>query len=350
MFPLRYRLAAAFLLCASGCGAVGPRFDRDPSALRRLPALFEHDLIYVEPVTESGQKLRFLTDTGGGLFASTAAARRAGWFVGEPPESVPFPRWRPEAWVPSSVDSSLTLWDAQGTRGSDDSGMFGAPWFAGRTWILDYGAQALLLDERRRERPEGAVPLFFQRGADGQPTTSFPRVRVEVYGVALDLLLDTGAQVRLTPEAQSRLEGGDDSPLRATSFLAASFFDRFRAEHPEDRFLDNADAGVGGEPMLQVESVRIGACEVGPVWFTRRPDANFTDYMSKWMDQKVVGALGGSALGAFRVTLSYPEAWALFEPTRRPSGGRRATCGIPPRPPTPAVSPARNDLREDSQG
>ncbi len=341
MLPLRHRLAPVLLLCCFSCGVVGPRFDRDPTALRRLPAHFENDLIYVEPVTESGQRLRFLTDTGGGLFASSAAARRAGWFVGEPPESVPFPRWRPEAWVPSPVDPVLPLWDAQGPQDSDDSGMFGAPWFAGRTWLLDYGSQALWLDQRQREKPEAAVPLFFQRGPDGQPTTSFPRVRVEVYGVALDLLLDTGAQIRLTPEAHARLEGGD-SPLRATSFLAASLFDRFRAENPEDRVADNADARVGGEPMLEVASVRIGACEVGPVWFTRRPDANFTDYMSKWMDQKVVGALGGSALGAFRVTLSYPEAWALLEPSHRPSGGRRATCGIPPRPPAPAVSPARN--------
>jgi hypothetical protein len=41
--------------------------------------------------------------------------------------------------------------------------------------------------------------------------------------------------------------------------------------------------------------------------------ANFLDWMSQWTDAPIVGALGGSALQYFRVTLDYPRAVALFE-------------------------------------
>jgi hypothetical protein len=49
------------------------------------------------------------------------------------------------------------------------------------------------------------------------------------------------------------------------------------------------------------------------VWFTIRPDRAFTQFMSQWMDQPVVGALGGSALQYFRVIADYPNARATFE-------------------------------------
>ena len=52
---------------------------------------------------------------------------------------------------------------------------------------------------------------------------------------------------------------------------------------------------------------------VGPVWFTRRPDPNFHQFASFWTDKQVEGALGGSALKYFRVTLDYPNAVAVFE-------------------------------------
>jgi hypothetical protein len=36
-------------------------------------------------------------------------------------------------------------------------------------------------------------------------------------------------------------------------------------------------------------------------------------YMSQWMDRRVEGALGGSALAFFRVTVDFPDAVAVFE-------------------------------------
>jgi len=55
--------------------------------------------------------------------------------------------------------------------------------------------------------------------------------------------------------------------------------------------------------MIQVPRVTIGKHTVGPVWFTRRDDENFTQFMSQWMDKEVAGAIGGSALKHFRTIL-----------------------------------------------
>jgi len=48
------------------------------------------------------------------------------------------------------------------------------------------------------------------------------------------------------------------------------------------------------------------------VWFTQRPDRSFHSYMAQWMDKPTDGALGGSALQYFRITVDYPNAVAVF--------------------------------------
>jgi len=67
------------------------------------------------------------------------------------------------------------------------------------------------------------------------------------------------------------------------------------------------------EPMIEVPSIQVAGFTVGPVWCTRRADANFHKWMSQWMDRRIDGALGGSALRYFRITVDYPRAMAAFE-------------------------------------
>jgi hypothetical protein len=67
------------------------------------------------------------------------------------------------------------------------------------------------------------------------------------------------------------------------------------------------------QAMIEVPRVVIAGRAVGPVWFTRRADKNFHQFMSQWMDKRVDGALGGNALSFFRVTVDYPSAVAVFE-------------------------------------
>lgn len=64
--------------------------------------------------------------------------------------------------------------------------------------------------------------------------------------------------------------------------------------------------------MIEVPRIIVAGLASGPVWFTVRPDANFSTYMSKWMDRPIVGALGGSGLRYFRVVADYPHERATF--------------------------------------
>jgi len=99
---------------------------------------------------------------------------------------------------------------------------------------------------------------------------------------------------------------------RATSFITASNFEKWRQAHPDWRVIENADMPLN-EPMIEVPGIAIAGHTVGPVWFTRRADKNFHEFMSRFMDKRVEGAIGGNALRHFRVTVDYPGAVAVFE-------------------------------------
>ena len=100
---------------------------------------------------------------------------------------------------------------------------------------------------------------------------------------------------------------------RATSFITTKVFDSWRAARVDWPVLENAEATTG-EAMIRVSQVKIAGFSVGPVWFTRRKDANFHQYMSQWMDKRIEGAVGGNVLRQFRVTVDYPKAEATFVP------------------------------------
>jgi hypothetical protein len=68
-----------------------------------------------------------------------------------------------------------------------------------------------------------------------------------------------------------------------------------------------------GSALIEVPELVIGGHKVGPVWFTVQPDIGFQAVMKPLMDQPIVGALGGSALHYFRLTVDWPNAIAIFE-------------------------------------
>jgi hypothetical protein len=181
-------------------------------------------------------------------------------------------------------------------------------------WTFDYPGRALWLrapGDLPAVAPEHRAALGFRVNRSGARTMHFPRIRVSVDGDSLDLLFDTGATTMLTDSALSAI--GDAGPvIRGTSFITRSVADRWRAAHPGWRVIERAEQRSGAM-MIEVPVVEVGGYRVGPVWFTARPDANFHQYMSQWMDRRVDGALGGSALRFLRVTVDYPHAVALFE-------------------------------------
>ena len=295
-----------------------------------LHVRYDADRWSVVTVTQRGDSLTLYLDTGGGTcFLSTVAARRLGlapmWSRQVSPVSgaesvqvVTLPPLSRQAAIPLPATEApigerfLVFPDTEFSK----DGFLGRTWFAGLVWVFDYPARSLAVGAGpllRDAGPLGRVSLGFQVDTAGKRTTQFPRVRVAVDGDSLDLLLDTGATVFLSPNAIASLADGGPA-ARAASFITQDVFDRWRARHPDWRVIDRAQViGKDTVPMILVPQVIVGGLASGPVWFTIRPTRNFHQGMSRWMDRQIDGALGGSALKYFRVTADYPNGIALFE-------------------------------------
>ncbi|MBU8899107.1 hypothetical protein DRW03_34910 [Corallococcus sp. H22C18031201] len=292
-----------------------------------LPSQLKEGRFVVHPRTSSGKEVALFTDTGGGLYVTESSVRALGVpleneesATGAPARpAIRIPAFSPDAWIPPLLNEQITVTvmpDGIAKANTFEwDGMLGQAWFAGRVWTFDYPQQKLWL------RAPGDVPtvdaahrvsLGFPTTAEGIRQANFPRIQIKVDGETLDLLFDTGASVLLTKGAQDALADGRPAD-RATSFITRSVFERWRQHHPEWRVVADADSRIPNSFLIEVPSVEVAGYTVGPVWFTTRADPNFHQGMSQFMDKIVEGALGGSALSYFRVTVDYPQAIAVFE-------------------------------------
>jgi len=283
------------------------------------------DRFFVEPITTSGARLLLYTDTGGGLFLTRGAVERLGLPTEQVTddeglsEGVKLPPFKPEASIPPITvlggHLGVASKDKNGCQRESSDGMLGQAWFKDRTWTFDYPGRKLLLrvtGDLPAHDVSHQVSLGFRMNVAGMRGANFPRIQAQIDGETVDLLFDTGATVNLTDQAAAAL--ADGGPLaRATSFIVQSTFDRWQKAHPEWRVIEGADLCAHGEPMIELPRITVAGYEVGPVWFVRRPDTNFHEWMSQWMDKRVDGALGGSALHDFRVSVDYPSAVGVFE-------------------------------------
>lgn len=320
----RLRALAALLPLLAAAPLTGQRPDST-----EIPARFVEGRIYVLPVTAGGDTLVFYTDTGGGVdrIYAPAAERLALPLTrvafGEDSASLAeWPAWQAARSIPASaargpargrlVVLPMTREVAM-LQDSSEAGFLGAGWFADRVWTFDYPAGRLFLRAPGNLPAHTAaqrVPLFFQADSLGTRTTNFPRIRVRIDGDSLDLLFDTGATMLLTDSAYALLADGR-ARRRAASFISATVLDRWRSAHPEWRYIERATSF--GAPMIEVPEVEVAGVRVGPVWFEGRRAGIFEEWMSQWLDAPVVGALGGNALGFFRVTADYANGVAVFE-------------------------------------
>jgi len=304
MSPL---LVAAALLAASSP-------EPTPGHPLSLPVELVEDRFILTPRLEGGRSVRLYSDTGGGhtlLAPELVAALRlpvdppdAG---AEVPPSTAWPRWAPGAGIPAPAGLVGVL--DLGPLGPGLDGFLGQDWFRRRTWTFDYPGKRLLL------RAAGDLPsgprIPFHLPKPGPESAAFGRITIEIDGAPLDVLFDTGATTELVPEALGALGDGRAS-RRATSFMKAAIFDRWRTTHPDWKVVAKAEARSGAD-LIRVPEVVVAGRKVGPVWFTRRPDPAFDEFMSSLMDAPVVGALGGSGLRYFRITVDYAQGVAVFE-------------------------------------
>jgi hypothetical protein len=285
----------------------------------KLPARYVDDRIFVHPVTANGTELSFYSDTGGGgSCLHRSAVERLGLkpfkrrmgdqehdFVSPPP-------FREDAALP--LGAHLEGFIVADAIFGDQDGFLGMWWFADGVWRFDYINEELwLLDGYVASFAEQqqACPLGFARTADGRRRASYPRISADVDGAILEFLFDTGATVSLTPRAKAAMQPLDGGSLRGTSFITNTVFEGWRRQHPDWHVIEHADRTMD-EAMIRVPSVHVAGCDAGPVWFVRRPDTNFHNYMSQWMDRRIDGAIGGSFLKYFTVTVDYPNAVAYF--------------------------------------
>jgi len=295
------------------------------SGARPLDAHFVNDRVLVDAPLASGGHIRFWTDTGGGgtiLYDRTA--RLLGLTLAPLPPAMArdFPPGAQRVDGPLPLKSTalpppagpifvaadgLTFMGAA----SDADGNLGQNWFAGRVWTWDYPRGTLALEPPGWKPPTDArvIPVGFRPPAPGASARYFPRIEVTVAGEAISVLLDTGATTVLTPEAAKAIDGGPR--LRATSMIAASRLAAWRRDHPTWRVIEQAQGGTHAR-MIEAVDVAVAGIAVGPVWFTERPDGNFTQMMSAETDRPVEGALGGNAFHSLRMTLDYPHGLAAF--------------------------------------
>lgn len=229
------------------------------------------------------------------------------------------PNLSPAADIPLPPESSSALGENLAVRPPHQllkpggTGFLGAPWFATRVWEFDYPGQTLSLipEMEWADRPdEHTVYLGFQTDADGNRTTHFPRITIAVDGDSIDVLFDTGATL-LAKESTAEHLGKPETANIGTCFIIDSIFTAWQEAHPDWEVIKNAEWQTG-MPVIKVPKVGIAGYEVGPVWFTKRPDNSFTDRMSRWMDKPISGAAGGSLFQYFRIIVDYPEQVAEF--------------------------------------
>ncbi|SPE61289.1 conserved exported hypothetical protein [Verrucomicrobia bacterium] len=317
---MRKRRAFLWTLClaALGVALVAAAFVRWylPGLHRvqqdvELPTRYSSGRFFIEPITETGVKLSLLADTGGGLFLTKSVVERCGLapirFLSL--NRTRLPAFRPQSRIPEPTGAErwMPVVDTEG------DGMLGQRWFAGGVWVFDYPAQKVILKARgfrpNAELANNAVPLGF-RMEWGIRTSNHPRFVVTVAGEPVDCLLDTGATVWLSPEAQ-RVMNDSEAEERATSLVAASLFERWRKGHPDWRVVEKGCQRTGAA-LIEVPEVQVNGLKAGPVWFTRRADENLK-WMSAFMDKPIAASMGGNFLRYFKVTVDYPKALAYFQ-------------------------------------
>lgn len=285
-----------------------------PELAVELPARFEASRIFVDVAVRGGDTLHLYTDTGGGIFIYGHAADRVDWndSAGVRLREIVLDKYFPEPLGAPDHQIPIFRPDDHPDLAFGD-GILGQAWFADRIWTFDYPLHRLVMHAYATplERGGETIQLGFRTDSAGARAISFPRMTVLVDGESLDMLFDTGATVRLAEEARQLLGRGAPA-VQGTSFITSEVLSRWRARHPDWRVIPNADESVDGMAMILVPEVSIGGHAVGPVWFTERPDANFHEFMSRWMDRRVDGALGGNVFRFFRITVDYPSALARF--------------------------------------
>lgn len=287
-----------------------------------LPTEFVENRFIVQPKTLEGTTIRIFTDTGGDCFITPKAAKKANLFIsegvinGSRMELAEPPTYRESDWIPPLIIRGETakypIFAPDQFWNEDLDGMLGQAWFANRVWTFDYLAGKMIYHTQWKYEnyyTGHRIQLSFQVDSNNCRTYNFPRIQATIDGETIDFLFDTGATLILSNKGIKELN--KEGKFIGTSFITQTIFNQWITRHPDWRVIEHAEHNTG-LPIIEVPEVSIAGYTVGPVWFTMRPDHNFHEYMSQWMDKQIEGALGGSAFQFFRITVDYQDGTAYF--------------------------------------
>jgi hypothetical protein len=270
-----------------------------------VPARFVADGVYVDLPLANGKLIHLYTDSGGGsVIVARSAAKRVGLKLHpitdpdlkaelgpgvsaaeKPALAEGLPQLPDRIFVVARA-AQIPAWPEQG------DGFLGAKWFEGGVWTWDYRRHKLWREGAswRSDDEAHEVPLGFKTLPNGSRPNNFARIEVKIDGRVVPMLLDTGAETLLSEHALEALADGGPA-LRATSMIEATIFDDLHAQHPDWRYVQDAQVTTKAA-MLLVPGVEIAGFRTGPVWFTRRSDSAYQKFMSPMMDEPVVGSIG----------------------------------------------------------
>lgn len=292
-----------------------------------MPTTYESGHFYATPVLDNGKAMRMLLDTGGGpqpgYWINQIQADAMSLTADDSCEmdgqtfALAHPRFRPGEGMPVFPGPCHGVIILPADAGTEASGQLVPFYFSHGVWTYDYPGRKVTL------RANGSLPpgnahktrLGFRVSPSGF-VFGWPRIVLTVDGQALDMLLDTGATAHPTPEGLKASGISTTSEgIGVTSYITKSTMDAWRKKHPDWTVIEQGDDLNPRKvsPIIRVPKVRIAGWEVGPVWFTERPDSAFHDMMASMMDRPPEGAVGANIFEHFRMTIDYPHRNAWFE-------------------------------------
>lgn len=270
-----------------------------------LPVIFEENMVILQLALSPYDTLYMYTDTGGFNYLYRSGKKKLGARRLR----------RDNLWSRSGIGAVL---EKNGLhpknkqslgylpeRDSPFDGMLGRSWFTGGIWTLDYTtAQMFKREESFSPTAFAVTPLFFPSQQKVELSRAVPRIEIKVGKDTLSLILDTGAQIHLSPELQDTLNSQE---LVAGSFINRSVFNRWRRENPDWTVYMKGDTSFKLDAdLIVVPQLHVASVSIGPVMFAVRDDRNFEMMSTLFTDQPVVGALGGNALCLLgEITIDY---------------------------------------------
>lgn len=295
-----------------------------------VPSTYEAGHFYAVGTTTGGKTLRLLVDSGGaggsGLYVIDPEAvsrlgletRRcvSGAETLDVVTAIPFvpgKGWPKSAGTPCAATALVVPGIG---KASHADGIIGAGYMPRHVWTFDYSARKLWLEPVNWKPGSGMhqVTLGYQRDRAGGWGTGFARLRVDVAGQPVDLLLDTGATGKPTMAGEAASHATIAHGLAVASYITTSVLERWHRQHPDWAMVEAGDNLFGDRHatrMIEVPTLDLAGWSIGPVWFTERADANFHD-MSRYTDQQVDGAAGGNMFSHFAMTIDYPHGAVWF--------------------------------------